>query len=575
MRAFSQNIDDPDFAVRHPSCAWVAMALALVCAFVVQTPDLVLERATPNLDFWVHYNYAREYVAAIEAGEWRPRWAYDAHQGLGEPGLLYYSPLYYYAVWAANLALGSVWHAMQWVEIAGGAMLGWFVWRLCSDWGLGRLSLVAIPIATFTPNLVLLHHGFNGYPWATSGGALAYFFWSIMRPLAFDRRVVDPVAIVALALVICSHTVSGLMAVIMVGATGLPAFLRAPVACWRLPDIWKSVLTIVGGLALSSWYLLPAFGSLNLIEAAVWRENFLPYDAFSLPIFSAVAHGIRWFGFQWPASLASFALSVAGLALVWRNTVAGSRPLWLMPTIAIVAVTFFLSTELSYPLWTFDTPLRSVQFPHRFITLLEPIAPFIAVSAIARLKHQKSLQMISISAFAVASVALGSALIVKSAVLDGEPLEKQLGALAPYPGLDEYRTAAAAERGYRSDDFDWSAHCAARQASCSKIGRLNGAIHFRVESPQAVSLAFPLFHFPSWTAKVNEKQAPLRPQDETGLVELDLPAGRNLVTISWTSLPLEKVGAWLSLATILLLLGTSYLLSRRNITAIPREYRTG
>ncbi|WP_156841290.1 hypothetical protein [Novosphingobium aquimarinum] len=529
------------------------MAFALFCAFISQVPDLVLLRASPNLDFWVHYNYAREYVAAIGAGEWRPHWAFQAHEGLGEPGLMYYAPLYYYAVWALHLLTGSVWQAMQWVEIGAGALLGWFTWRLCADWGYGRLSLLAVPLAVFAPNLVLLHNGFNGYPWASAGGPLAVLYWALMRPKAFDGRVVDPVAIGALSLVICTHTVTGLMAVIMIGATGLPVVLRAPVACWRSSAVWRPAATILGGLALSAWYLLPAFGSLSLIEAGVWRENYTPYDAFSLPVLSAAAHGIRWFGFQWPISLVSFALCGTGLWIVWRKKEASTLPPWFAPTLAIVAVTIFLSTELSYPLWMIDTPLRNVQFPHRFVTLLEPVAPFLLVCAWARIGRWRSSSSLVLGLTAIASLTMGAALVAKSALVDGESLTPHLGTLSPYPGLDEYRTAAAAERGYRSDDFDWPAHCAARNLTCSRIGRSGGAIRFRVDATDAGPVTLPIFQFPSWAVEIGGVAVPVRAERLTGLAEVELPAGRSEIAMFWKPLPLETAGIWTTLAALLLL----------------------
>lgn len=553
MRVPAHRVDLSQTSNSSGNSAWLAMALALFCGFIIQIPDLVLLRGSPNLDFWVHYNYAREYVTAIAAGEWRPRWAYQAHEGLGEPGLLYYAPLYYYAVWALNLLTGSVWQAMQWVEIAAGALLGWFAWRLCVDWGHGRISLLAVPLAVFAPNLVLLHNGFNGYPWASAGGPLALLYWALMRPRAFDGRAVDPVAMGALALVICTHTVTGLMAVIMIGASGLPAFLRAPLTCWRRSAFWRPAATILGGLVLSAWYLLPAFGSLDLIEAGVWRQNYTPYDAFSLPVLTAAAHGIRWFGFQWPISLVSFALCGAGLWIIWQTTETSARPPWFAPTVAIFAVTMFVSTELSYPLWMLDTPLRNVQFPHRFVTLLEPVAPFLAVSASVRIGRWRSPSSLVLGLTAIASLAMGGALVTKSALVDGESLTPHLGILSPYPGLDEYRTAAAAERGYRSDDFDWQAYCAARNLTCSRIGRSGGAIRFRVEAPSAGPVTLPIFQFPGWAVEVGGVAVPVRTQSQTGLAEVALPAGRSEIVMFWKPLPLETAGIWTTLAALLLL----------------------
>lgn len=555
-RATSGIPSAPAFTRRETA---LALLLSAICGFILQVPDLVLERATPNLDLWVHYNYAREYVEAISAGELRPRWAYSAQGGLGEPGLLYYAPLYYYAVWAVENLTGSVWAAMQWVEIASAALLGYFSFRLAREWNCGALSYGAIPLAVLAPNLALLHMGFNGYPWAAASGAFAVLLWTMLRPAAFaavmQGRVVSIPQIAALAFLICAHTVSGLMAVIVIAATALPQMLTAPATFLRRPPFWAPAVTIAGGLLLAAWYLVPAYGYQNLIDAAVWRDKFTPFDAFSLSLVTAWFHGVRWFSFQWPVSLASLSLCALGCGLIWHRARQGglTLPLWLYPAMAMTGTVLFLATELSYPLWLIDSPLRSIQFPHRFVTVTSILAPFLAVAVVSHNGARAWQAKLVMGALAAGSVLLALAIVGKAAVLDGEDMKPHLGKLADYRGLDEYRTAPAVEHGNNRDAFDWPAHCRAQQIRCSEMRRADGQAHWVVEAGRPAQVTLPLYHFPSWQVRVNGNVVTAQPDAARALTQISVPAGRSTISVRWQMLPLEWIGALISALTTLAL----------------------
>lgn len=533
---------------------WVAVALALLCGIVAQSPNLLLGRATPNLDFWVHYNYAREFAISLDAGIWRPRWAWNAQGGLGEPGLLYYSPLYYYLSWAASkLAGGNVWIGMQLVEAGAAMVLGLSVWRLCADYASRALALLAIPLAIFAPMLCLLHLGFNGYPWATATAPLGLLTWALLRPVAAGK-LLDIPAILALALTICMHTVTGLMAVIMVASVALPVVLSQPLRFWTRRAFWSPALTVIGGLALSAWYLLPAFASQGLIDAGVWRENYTPFNAFSLSTVTAAVLGVRWFAFQWPISLIAFATCVLALWIVRRER-GEDLPGWFAPSAAIAGVTFVLSTELSYPLWLIDSPLRNVQFPHRFVTLLVALAPFLLVMGLAA-RPRIAMASGVLAVLGLASLAMGSLVVARAAAIDGEVIDSR-EPLGPYVGLDEYRTVYTGSGSGVGLSYDWQAQCDAVGATCSPRKLSNGAARWRIEAASATTLRLPLHYFPSWLVTANGRAVEVRPDPERGLARMAVPAGSNEVSVRWAAMPAERAGMWLSLLTALLLAAIS------------------
>src|SRR5215831_14627661 len=101
----------------------------------------------------------------------------------------------------------------------------------------------------------------------------------------------------------------------------------------------------------------------------------------------------------------------------------------------------FLASELSYPLWLIDTPLRLVQFPHRFIYVTS------ATGLVANLLALWNLQRCGATAVRrlltalplVLGFALTGLMSCKLVFMDGKPLHLSVDETKPYRGLSEYR----------------------------------------------------------------------------------------------------------------------------------------
>ncbi len=550
-------------AVNHAGVREVALAAALacLCAVLLQAPHLFFGRAHVNLDFTLHYNYAREYAAAIAVGDWWPRWAYNAQGGLGEPGPLYYAPLYYLLTGAVARLTGNVWVAMQGVEIAAAIVLGLSVHALARRYASAKYALGAIPLAIFAPMLCLLHLGFNGYPWASAIAPLAVLQWALLRREA-DARLVNIPAVLALAATIAMHTVTGLMAVVMTGSLMLYGLYQWRGGSFDHRALLSPIITVVLGLLLSAVYLYPAYTLQYLVDASVWRRNYTPFDAFSLSTITAWRFGMRWFAFQWPISL--ILLAISGLAL-WQLRQA-ARERWFAHAAIIVTVCAFLSLELSYPLWLIDSPLRNVQFPHRFMTILSPLAAVLAVVALAAPRRGGRAGWTLLMMLSLGSVAMGGLVIVKAALSDGRMIDTREQGFAAYHGLDEYRTGPSRAAGPTVAKFSWQAECKTVGATCGQGERTRRGMRWVVQTPQAVRLTLPLFQFPAWQLRVNGAVVPAVVDAATGLMAVDMPQGKNSVTVNWVALHEENIGLIASLiATLILAAAFAVQLWRRRL----------
>ena len=545
----------------RPADGALALAVGAVCGLLVQAAHLT-GHVFVNLDFGVHYNYAREYAAAMAAGDLWPRWAMRAQAGLGEPGLLYYAPLYYWLTGVTSQITGNVWAAMQIVEIAASALLGYFSFRLTALYVPGRRALLAPVLACLSPMIVMLHLEFNGYPWACAITPLAGYLLAILRPRA---RVVlfNAPAMVALALTIMTHTVTGLMAVIVTAPLvlcGLTGIRAAPLE-WRRAA--APIVTIIGGLALSAVYLLPAFALQPLIDSAVWRIHYTPYDAFSLPTVTAWRFGIRWAAFQWPISFAMIAAALLGAWLMWRERSERLLPLRL-PISLVVGVAVFLSIELSYPLWLIDSPLRDVQFPHRFLTILTPLLPVLVLAPSSRHRWaRRALWLLALAGVAMAVLTLG-----KAAVAEGTRPDLSETAFPVYNGLDEYRTRWTPHEGMSRALAGKGSDCVNGRLQCGTPTRTSRGIGWRIVVPRGGRYTLPIYYFPAWDLTVNGQPVAITPEPDTGLVRADLPATAAALAFSWQRLPQERIGLWVSAA---MLLGLMLAAARRRTRPLPTD----
>lgn len=547
---------------------WVWLLVALVCAMMAHVPHLGQPRVDTNLDHDFHYRLVMETVQGMRAGDLWPQWAFAAKYGLGEPSLLYYAPLYHHAAAALALILPNSWTAMQVVEIASLAIAGAFAFMLARCWASDRWALLAIPLAIFGPMLSLLHFGFNGYPWAVAFGPLAMFTWAMLKSET-GTRWINGWAMVSLALVIATHTVTGLMAVICFAPLCLSSIEQRD-GTWRI-DLRRGarpLIAIAGGLLLSAAYLYPAMSLMRLIDAEVWRRDYTPFNAFSLPTVTAHLYGMRWFAFQWPISLVAIGGCAVAILALLRG--AKRRPFAISAGLVALAATV-LATEISYPLWLIDTPLRSVQFPHRFTTILCVIfAPLVPVALALAWARRRVVLSAMIGAAAAASLALGAFVIGKAATTDGEVITVSPDRLAPYQGLDEYRIKPAPRNWEAFAKAGWAAECTRVGAVCSPGVRTAEGMTWTIDARRATDIRLPLFAFPAWDLLRNGASEAARRDTTTGTIVVSVPAGTSQITARCSMLPEQKTGLLVTILTSFVLLGV--LLRRRFGVERPVEH---
>jgi len=228
-------------------------------------------------------------------------------------------------------------------------------------------------------------------------------------PARFDYWI-DLPASLAIATLVLTHILSALMALICFSFISL-CFLRHFQNGARRALSW--FVSAGFGLMLSAFYLVPAIGTLHLISPKYLATNFLPRTSFAFPTITRLVYGPGWFTYQWTVPTLSLVGVVAATLHMRRrkngsDLIGGALLLMLAPSWA----SLFMASELSYPLWLMNTPLRMVQFPWRFIYITSATGLVANALAFLDLKCTSQLRLRSLSAalpLALSLLATGAA----------------------------------------------------------------------------------------------------------------------------------------------------------------------
>jgi hypothetical protein len=533
----------------------LAFLLLLGCAGLVHLPAL-LGIVARNADFNIHYQWAVQFAEGLRGGDPYPHWMWRGNEGLGEVALLYYSPLFYYFTGVIRFVTGNTWAAMNVTFILFTAASGFYAWRLFRLFMDDRFAMIGALLLEAVPMVFMLYYYFNGFPWACACAIVTMLAYYVCRPGALKHTFDVPIS-VTIALLVATHIVTGLMALICFSFCRVSDIRRVD-GRWRIrPEFLSWALSVALGLVLSMFYLLPALTSLRFINPEVWSAGYTPWNAFAFPTITARLFGVRWFAMQWPVPLSALlCLAFATYYAIRRGDFSDPFGRTLLALLIAGWASVFLASELSYPLWLLDTPLRKVEFPHRFVVITSICGLLANVLCLKELMSAHAQRMTA--ALAAVPLALSALLTVglsaKILFIDGRPVHLVQDETRLYGGLTEYqlRTDGPHRVEYVTRG-GFKAECERVQAACRTLYTTSNRQGWHIDATAAHEIRLPVFAFPAWAANIDGLPAAIKTDPATGLATVALPSGGHDVTIVWQRLASEKIGLWLTLGAALLL----------------------
>lgn len=556
----------------------------LALAILFHAPHFLSYKSETTIDFFLHYNWTKELVESMRMGDIYPRWIYHGSYGLGEPALLYYSPMYYWTTGLMSVFGGSTWFSMHLAEIASSAIFAWFIFRAIAYYVSLPLALIAGALALFNPFYILLQYKFHGFPWAFAFASHGFLLWSLLRPKA-EPHFVNICASLAIGIATLSHTVSALIALICFSAV---AIFRAPRATH---GAWVDVRSVAGwlvtaalGLSLSAVYLLPALASMKFVNSAAMTKKYVPWNAFSFPVFTR-SNGYFWFSFQWPISIIAAITFFVPTLYIAKKMGSEARTTYLAYLLIGCGLTaLFFSSELSYPLWLVETPLRKIQFPFRFISIVSIVSILLICLATdnAFRFRQKSWGLALAGLLLLLGITSGL-MFVKASYLDGHALpaaiqsnqytfldyrdaflkpgfrsncsdvgsdcEERRRRAESFLGLEEYSILTRGVQWLEFARSGFEQECSSQNLQCQELARTRMGRSWKItgKAPTTI-LRLPQFDFPAWDVLVDGNISRHRTDPQTGVITLDLPEGSHTVSVIWQRLPSEQLGLLISTA---------------------------
>jgi hypothetical protein len=583
---------------------FVSPGIILLAAVVATAPQIYRGNSCGH-DFDIHLVSWFDCLNSWRHGIVYPQWTPSANYGAGEPRFIFYPPL----TWMLGAALGLVlpWQAVPIV----------LTFLLLAATGLATRALALRGLADGSATLAGCAALSSGYALFTAYersafGEMAGFWIPLLLLLALRegnsagtvwRRAFDGSAAM-LAVVIAGAWLSnaplGVMASYLLA--GIALALAVLQRSWA--PILRGTVAAALGIALAAFYLVPA----------AWEQRWVDIrqatDDPGLKIENS-------FLFGHPADpqlelhnleltrvslivIGMVGIALVGLLVAWRRKTLPANRRWWIPLALIPIAVLILQLPISLPLWNFLPKLRFLQFPWRWLVVLEaPMAVFFAAAVWPRTASPRWVRIAVSTACAalfLASTAIASIYFFQPC--DDEdavaPMVKVYGSGAGFEGVYEYAPIGA-DNGVVAtglpdaclvtnpqvtlgvvDTPDANPDWWVEQKSCDGTyfgdprAQANPE-HLRISGtvPHAGFLILRLRTYPAWRITVNGRQASSLGRED-GLTVIPVGQGQADVFADWTTTNDVIAGRWISVLALALITGLC-VLERRNGLRRGRE----
>jgi hypothetical protein len=551
-----------------------------------------------------------------------PHWAPSPNFGAGEPRFVFYPPL----TWMLGAALGLV---LPWTLVPVAMTFLLLAATGFAVRALARQALSDAPATLAGCAAICSGYALFSTYYRTAFGELAGGFW-IPLLLLFALRDRNPAASVwrraldgsaiPLALVVAGSWLSdvpvGVMASYLLAAVALAAALLA--RSWF--PVVRAFISFALGVALSGLYLLPAAWEQRWVDvlqatgvsgdSGLKIENnwIFPHHADpALNLRDQELHIIS------PVAVSMIALALTSLLAVWlrgrlssndhrassstsEQALNGKFREWRrwIPLALISPVVLLLLFPVSLPLWNLLPKLRLLQFPWRWLLVVEaPMGIFFAAAVWPAETRRRWLRP-AVACLCGALFVAATAFAAGNFFRDGVEVDDLATLLAEYnsgsgfagtyeyapPDSDSSLVAKGLPDACLTDSSETELGVAPTpevnpvwlpaQGSCiaTATASLREPEHLRIATaaPRAGFLILRLRSYPAWQIRLNGRPVNNMPERVDGLIAIPVPQGPVDLSADWTTTPDVIAGRCVSLMAIVLL--ASMALFKRKLSRI-------
>ena len=583
-----QQIDKPGSdKPRSPERKLAGPAIILLAAVVAIWPMLVAGPSCGS-DFYFHYVSWVEAQRSILQGILYPHWANSPNFGAGEPRFVFYPPL----SWMAGAWMGLV---LPWKAVALALSF-----LLLAATGLANRALARAVLGEGAATLagcaaIFLGRSLSDVSQMGNYGELTGGFWIPLLLLfllqsrnsaeGFWERAFDG-STAPLALVVAGIWLSngplGIEATYLLAAVALVS--AAVQKSWA--PVARAAVAYIVGLGVASVYLVPAFWERSWVNlhAAIAEPQYLIENNWLFahltdPTVSAATLSIRnnFIRTVSVIAVAMFALTLIAALVAWKRGTLPRERRWWIPLSLIPCAVVFLFLPVSLPLWNSLPGLRLLQFPARWLLVMQPSLAVFFAAAVWVVPVRRRIAILVACALVFLTIGTVTWGFCRADCGKFDSLLKVWEAQGRAAGKPEYSPAGVQ---YQLVLPDVPRNCVVSELNDLKDisgppgdglqpvrpgteSLCRSAFTETVHRPeykeitgvaaQAGYLILPLRSFPAWKATVNGHPVPTLMEPGHGLMAVPVSPGPVSVTVRWTATADGIAGRWLSAAGLCLL----------------------
>jgi len=557
---------------------------AVVLAALVAGLPLLAGRILGGHDVATYLMYAPQVAGLMREGTFLPAWAADLNAGFGGPGLLLYPPLVnlpHALLLLAGIppAVGTGLAAVAVMALSGLAVLAWM-----RAWGLAEGALAAALVYVVSPYRLV-----DLYERTALSEHLAFFFPPLVLAALAASRPASPLRRSALvALAAAGLLLSNLPAALLMGAA-LAAVVLHPATGGGCRTV--AIPGALLGAGLAAFSLVPAALSGRWCATELFYSGGSRYFRPSQHVLFGPAELNPEFGqrVSWAVVALAALLAAAFVAGRLRGPSDPRRGLWG----AVALVAFLALLPPAGRAWDVLPLLSKIQFPWRLATVLTLALPplvallprraafaLVVAAAMASVpwygRFTAPLEAVPVEAPAAA--APGTAFPDPRAVYDAAGLSSHPWMRNPAL-LDVWFVPRTVPPAFWREVVEGRAPSSAPSLRAAPVASRSGPVRWSVtrwdrlsrsatvEGPEG-SLLIRQLYFPGFRVRVDGTERPVRPDPPTGLLAVEVAAGRHEISWSWAPFgPLQAARAVsaTSAATILVFLVGPAFRRRRSV----------
>jgi hypothetical protein len=515
-----------------------------------------------------HLFQADQFHRAIASGTLLPHWAISANNGYGAPNFIFYAPLSYYL---SSLIRAFTTSPVTSIIIAiwcgfflSGASMYLSVQRISGNRG-------ALPAAVLYQ--LLPFHLLNLYGRGAFAELTAYTWFPLvilfMHESLSEKRTLSAFAGLSLSYagLILTHLVSAFMFTLMLllYMTCHYFYQRSVTLLLRA----ASALTV--GLGISSFYLLPAIFERKYVQMEYmfnyvfsdYRRNFLFLkNNFDTP-FHIALHG---------AVVLETILFLTVVALILRYaTISPMRP-HQKAICLIFGVALFLTTPLAAPFWRHVPCFAILQFPWRWLSVMELTLCFLVASAISggaagifpNFRPPGRIMLYAIAAL----LSVSFLLIIRSGRMYTAPF---LAGITDPEKVTRYTNLPKEYTPVWAVEMEKSI----KEMNEDKVAALSGEAGIRIleweperrviaiNASQPAMLRIATFYYPGWEARVDRTKTDIIIEQKSGAMLVSAPTGEHTLKLNFGDTSLRAFSRYLSFGSCAILGALALFMQKR------------